>query len=149
MPTRMKSVLFICTGNYYRSRFAEALFNHGASSEGLPWRAFSRGLAIHLVDDALSPHTILALSRLGIDRSFTSADRQSLTEEDLQRADLAIAMDILEHRPLMLQQFPVWADRIEYWQRRDLQWEESSTCIPGIQSDVAKLLASLKFAKSS
>ena len=42
-------VLFVCTGNYYRSRFAEAVFNHLAAARGLPWRAVSRGLAVHLV----------------------------------------------------------------------------------------------------
>jgi protein-tyrosine phosphatase len=41
----MSSVLFLCTGNYYRSRFAEDYFNHGASRRGLIWRAVSRGLA--------------------------------------------------------------------------------------------------------
>jgi hypothetical protein len=40
-----KTVLFLCTGNYYRSRFAEALFNSVAGKMGLPWRASSRGLA--------------------------------------------------------------------------------------------------------
>ena len=37
-------VLFLCTGNYYRSRFAEVLFNHVAGERGLGWRAESRGL---------------------------------------------------------------------------------------------------------
>ena len=41
-----KSVLFLCTGNYYRSRFAEVLFNSVADRMGLPWRASSRGLAL-------------------------------------------------------------------------------------------------------
>jgi hypothetical protein len=41
-----KTVLFLCTGNYYRSRFAEALFNSVAGRMGLPWRASSRGLAL-------------------------------------------------------------------------------------------------------
>ncbi len=41
-----KTVLFLCTGNYYRSRFAEALFNSVAGKMGLPWRASSRGLAL-------------------------------------------------------------------------------------------------------
>src|SRR4051812_49853681 len=41
-----KTVLFLCTGNYYRSRFAEALFNSVAVRMGLPWRASSRGLAL-------------------------------------------------------------------------------------------------------
>ena len=40
-----KTVLFLCTGNYYRSRFAEILFNHLAGQSKLAWRADSRGLA--------------------------------------------------------------------------------------------------------
>jgi protein-tyrosine-phosphatase len=40
-----KTVLFLGTGNNYRSRFAEALFNSVAGRMGLPWRASSRGLA--------------------------------------------------------------------------------------------------------
>ena len=38
-----KTVLFLCTGNYYRSRFAEVLFNSLAGKMGLPWKASSRG----------------------------------------------------------------------------------------------------------
>jgi protein-tyrosine phosphatase len=30
-----KIMLFLCTGNYYRSRFAELLFNHLAKQRGL------------------------------------------------------------------------------------------------------------------
>jgi protein-tyrosine phosphatase len=41
-----RQVLFLCSGNYYRSRFAEDLFNHAAKSAGLNWRASSRGLAL-------------------------------------------------------------------------------------------------------
>ena len=40
------TVLFLCTGNYYRSRFAEVLFNSVDGKMGLPWRASSRGLAL-------------------------------------------------------------------------------------------------------
>jgi len=41
----MKTVLFLCTGNYYRSRYAEILFNAKAKEMGLEWNAVSRGLA--------------------------------------------------------------------------------------------------------
>jgi protein-tyrosine phosphatase len=41
-----KTVLFLCTGNYYRSRFAEVLFNSVAGKMGLAWKASSRGLAL-------------------------------------------------------------------------------------------------------
>jgi hypothetical protein len=39
------AILFLCTGNYYRSRYAEELFNHLAKVKGHSWRAFSRGAA--------------------------------------------------------------------------------------------------------
>ncbi len=42
----MKKILFLCTGNYYRSRFAEKLFNNLATQKNLDWEADSRGLAI-------------------------------------------------------------------------------------------------------
>src|SRR5256885_17038856 len=45
-PRSLKTVLFLCTGNYYRSRFAEILFNSVAGKMGLPWQAASRGLAL-------------------------------------------------------------------------------------------------------
>jgi protein-tyrosine-phosphatase len=38
-------VLFFCTGNYYRSRFAQIVFNSVAGKMGLPWNASSTGLA--------------------------------------------------------------------------------------------------------
>ncbi len=41
----MKTVLFLCTGNYYRSRYAEILFNAKAEIMELEWKAVSRGLA--------------------------------------------------------------------------------------------------------
>ncbi|HTV34280.1 MAG TPA: hypothetical protein VME69_14495 [Methylocella sp.] len=39
----MRTVLFLCTGNYYRSRFAEELFNFAAPSPCPGWTATSRG----------------------------------------------------------------------------------------------------------
>jgi len=37
----MKTVLFLCTGNYYRSRYAKILFNSKAEEMGLDWNAVS------------------------------------------------------------------------------------------------------------
>ena len=42
--TQKKRVLFVCSGNYYRSRLAEILFNHEAAAAGLAWESGSRGL---------------------------------------------------------------------------------------------------------
>ena len=48
-------VLFLCTGNYYRSRFAEILFNIYARDRGVPWNAVSRGIAVDLGIDNVGP----------------------------------------------------------------------------------------------
>ena len=42
----MSTVLFLCSANYYRSRFAEHFFNWLAEINGMPWRADSRGLMV-------------------------------------------------------------------------------------------------------
>ena len=36
---KQKTILFLCTGNYYRSRLAEILFVSVARKMGLPWSA--------------------------------------------------------------------------------------------------------------
>ncbi|MFX7063749.1 hypothetical protein ABTH87_19020, partial [Acinetobacter baumannii] len=51
----MKKILFLCTGNYYRSRYAEEIFNHAARRKGLRWRAFSRGAAERGSPDNVGP----------------------------------------------------------------------------------------------
>ena len=53
-----KTILFLCTGNYYRSRFAEVLFNSLADRMGMPWRASSRGLALERGVDNVEVATI-------------------------------------------------------------------------------------------
>lgn len=111
----MSRVLFLCTGNFYRSRFAEALFNHFAAAEGLPYTAASRGLAIHLVTGDLSPLVVEELRRRAICRTRTGAVPAALTEADLAGAARVIALSGSEHRPLLVAQFPGWADRVDYW----------------------------------
>src|ERR1700752_770322 len=59
-----KTVLFLCTGNYYRSRFAEILFNSVAEKMGLPWRASSRGLALERGVNNVGPMAVAAVKAL-------------------------------------------------------------------------------------
>jgi protein-tyrosine phosphatase len=56
-----KQILFLCTGNYYRSRYAEDFFNFYPRSEGLAWRAFSRRL-----DKRDSPDNLDSMSRFAL-----------------------------------------------------------------------------------
>ena len=118
-----KSILFLCTGNYYRSRFAEVFFNSLAERHNLPWKAYSRGLALERGVNNIGPmarEAIETLQRLG---ACLGADGermpQSLTSDDLETAHRIIALKRDEHLPLLQERFPSWADRVEYWHIED------------------------------
>lgn len=135
-------VLFLCTGNYYRSRFAEHWFNHLADRRQLGWRAFSRGLAIELVDPGsgpISPHTRAALGLRGIDLGESVRGPIALTEPDLERASHIVALKRQEHWPLLSLRFPGWADRVEYWQVDDVDCAGPDQALPQIEAAVVSL----------
>jgi phosphoribosylaminoimidazolecarboxamide formyltransferase/IMP cyclohydrolase len=117
-------VLFLCTGNFYRSRFAALLFNALAAEAGLNWRAFSRGLAtergIHNVGP-ISPNAVRGLEARGIALAEPIRFPLQAREEDWRQADLMIAIKEEEHRPLVEERFALWADKVEYWQIDDVE----------------------------
>lgn len=141
----MRQILFLCTGNYYRSRFAEALFNHEATRRSLGWRAFSRGLAIHLAPpDGLSPHTTRRLRQRGIAFAHTGSGPVQAAERDFDRADRIVALRETEHRPLMARLHPAWEDRVEYWEISDLDGATPDVALAAIEAHVGRLLAELE-----
>src|SRR5213596_3115153 len=91
-----KTVLFLCTGNYYRSRFAEILFNSVAAKMGLPWRATSKGLALERGINNVGPLAASALKVLesrGLHKTpETSRMPQQVTPEDFEQAHYIIAL---------------------------------------------------------
>jgi protein-tyrosine phosphatase len=116
---KQQTVLFLCTGNYYRSRFAEILFNTLAGKVGLPWQAASRGLALERGVNNVGPmavEAVRALEALGVPASgaVTRLPAQ-VTTADLERADRVVALKEAEHRPLLQERFPPWADKVEFW----------------------------------
>jgi protein-tyrosine phosphatase len=140
----MKNLLFLCTGNYYRSRFAEALFNKLAEQKELQWRATSAALALERgVDNvgAISPHALEALQRLGI----TAEERmpRAVTMEDLRDADLIVALDDNEHRPLLLKRWPDVSGRVTYWRVPDVGLMEALEALGEIEQQVEGLVRQL------
>ena len=119
----MKTILFLCTGNYYRSRFAEVYFNAVAAKFKLPWKATSSGLAlergIHNIGP-MAPASIEALRALRIvdAAAFARMPRPS-TPTDFETAAFVVALKKDEHLPLMRERFPAWADKVEYWNVED------------------------------
>ncbi len=140
------SLLFLCTGNYYRSRYAEELFNHRAARAGLRWMAQSRGLAIERGANNIGPLSQVALDALG-KRGLTARRAHRLplqcTVIDLEAASHIVAMDESEHRPLMLQRFPDWDSRTEYWHVGDVEVVLPTIALRSIDDQIDGLLKRL------
>jgi protein-tyrosine phosphatase len=148
MPNRdtneTRRVLFLCTGNYYRSRFAEILFNAQAAERGLSWTADSRGLALDGCNSGpISKYTLACLQSRGIESGSCERFPKPLTEADLATADHIVAVKEAEHRPLFEAKFPQWRDRIEYWAIHDLDCAEPDVAIPHLEREVVRLLERL------
>ncbi|MCH8289949.1 low molecular weight phosphatase family protein [Candidatus Poribacteria bacterium] len=113
-------ILFLCTGNYYRSRFAEILFNSRAVQAKLNWRADSRGLALEKNNiGPMSKYALKVLEERGIE--LTDAPRYPIQVQgvDFEEADLIIALKEAEHRPYLSKRHPIWVDKVEYWHIHD------------------------------
>src|SRR6266480_8052931 len=97
-----KRILFLCTGNYYRSRFAEIFFNWQAKQRGLQWTADSRGLALNGCNyGPISRYTVLRLKEKGVAHNDDYRFPLPLSEADLTAADHIVAVKEAEHRPLV------------------------------------------------
>ena len=114
-----KTVLLLCTGNYYRSRFAEVLFNSVADKMGLPWRASSRGLALERGVNNVGPMEITAITALEARGIRGVADLArfpiQVTKDDLETASWIVAMKEAEHLSLLQERFPAWTENVEFW----------------------------------
>ena len=142
-----RTILFLCTGNYYRSRFAEELFNHLTRQAELNWHATSRALAIELGTwnvGPISPHTRAALQERIICLPDPVRDPLRCLEQDLASADRIIAMSKVEHRPYVAKRHPAWVDRIEYWSVHDLDRATADEALREIERNMLGLVESLR-----
>jgi protein-tyrosine phosphatase len=143
----MKSVLFLCTGNYYRSRLAEELFNHWAEPCRLDWVARSRALAIERGKGNVGPISHLAIKELegrGIQPRGHIRMPVPCLLKDLEAADLIIALKDTEHRPLLAERFPGWEHRTEFWVVDDVDLAPAEAALNTIYDLVEKLVARLR-----
>jgi protein-tyrosine phosphatase len=140
-------ILFLCTGNYYRSRYAEEVFNFRARVEGLSWRAFSRGLA-----ERSSPENVGPMSRFTLDalraRTIAPDGAQRFpmpcSPADFDQAALVIALKDAEHRPMVERRFPQVATRIEYWHVDDIEFAPPEVALAMIDREVEELILRLQ-----
>lgn len=145
-PPATRTVLFLCTGNYYRSRHAEAVFNHHAATAGLDWRATSRGLALEFGVNNVGPMaraTIERLAALAIPHEPYLRMPERVTAGDLAAAHLIVALKDAEHRPLMIERHPQWVEKAEYWAVHDVDFASPEEALPQIEEQVRDLISRL------
>ena len=107
----MPTVLFLCSGNYYRSRFAEIFFNWLAPQQGLNWRAESRGSGGVRATSARSHATrSLDYKPEGLPYRSPTAFRRWSNRKTSTRSTWSSPS---KKRSIakMLERFPHWADR--------------------------------------
>ena len=134
------SVLFLCTGNYYRSRFAEVLFNSAAGKMGLPWKAASKGLALERGVNkvgSMAVSAVNALEAMGVcaTDAVTRFPMQA-TADDFALADWIVALKQAEHLPLMQERFPAWVEKVEFW-----HVDDAPEVLALIEQEVMRLVA--------
>jgi protein-tyrosine phosphatase len=139
-------VLFLCSGNYYRSRFAELLFNHLVTDTALVYRAESAGLLPNCRTHNtgwISEHTVEALRAREVAVPSLHRIPRDVTEAEIRGAALTIALKEVEHRPMVLERFPGLLERIEFWQVHDVQDAPPSEAIALIENNVKALIERL------
>ena len=127
-------VVFVCTGNYYRSRFAESYFNYLCDILKLNYEADSYGLAIHYADELaekhgeLSPFSRERMEHIGIPDNYFERSRKSLTKDAIENSDVIIAMDEDEHTEMIMEQFPSYINQFNFFKVKDVfDWEPKQT----------------------
>lgn len=141
-----RTILFLCTGNYYRSRYAEELFNHLARRAGLDWEATSHALAIERGKDNVGPmarQTIDALRIDGISPLGASRMPAACTHDALAASDMVVAVKEAEHRILLVTRFPGWEDRVTYWHVHDIDVAPPDVALAELKALVEALVQRL------
>jgi protein-tyrosine phosphatase len=140
-----KQVLFVCTGNYYRSRFAEALFNQKAREAHLDWGAISRGLKLVPSQHGISPFAQQELSNRGVSPELCQGEPKALGKEDLEKSDYIVFMDEAEHRPMLEKQFPTRDSRKDhYWHIAESGRMNPAKACQAMAANIGELLKTLE-----
>jgi protein-tyrosine phosphatase len=67
----------------------------------------------------------------------------ALMEEELTLAEHVVALKRDEHWPMLVEKFPGWVERVEFWQVHDIDMAHPQDALPQIEREVLGLLERL------
>ena len=148
----MKKVLFLCTGNYFRSRFAEEYFSYLVRQKGEPIVVESRGLARNITPDRNpGPISQFAIKALIENRVELNSDYRypiSLDIYEAIEADYIVAMDGEEHRKMVIDFFPELYYRTDFWDIKDIGEGNPVTELIRLRNKLDLFFEKIKVAES-
>ena len=142
-----RRILFLCTGNYYRSRFAEEYWNHRARRAALAWWADSRALASPPSlgnPGTMSADALAELARLGVRVRCAERAPRPVRAEEFALYARVIALDGDEHRPMLAASHPAEVERVEFWDIGDVWKERPAAAMPRLVLRLERLLDELR-----
>lgn len=144
----MKSILFLCTGNYYRSRFSEEYFNYYSQEHGLAWCADSMGIQRDFTGNGnvgpIAQNTLNKLSELGISPQTHTRMPKRIDEHHFEKFDRVIAVSLDEHKPMLEAIWDMSTKSVEYFDVEDLHIEGPETALPRLIKHLDKLIDELR-----
>jgi protein-tyrosine phosphatase len=147
------NVLFLCTGNYYRSRFAEEYFNAVCAGRSLSHRAASRGLAEEFErlknPGPVSADTLAELKTLGITVKKPIRKPQKLSGTEVPFFDLIVCLDKKEHLPLVKKRTSLRGRKVIYWKIKDLGERAASLALPECRKKIDELILAIEEYRES
>ena len=97
----------------------------------------------------ISRYAVRGLEQRGIHLNGNIRFPMQVTEQDLGRANLIIALKEAEHRRMLAVQFPAWLDRVEYWHVHDLDCAEPKDALDQLEREVVPLSSRLLTARET
>jgi len=144
----MKRILFLCTGNYYRSRYSEEYFNHFAELYGLSWVADSKGIMREFEGNGnigpIAKHTVDELVKHNIKGKGLQRYPAYVFEEHLKDFDRIISVSLDEHKPMLEDLWPDSLNKVEYFDVEDLHLEGFETALPRLTKHLDELIMSIR-----
>ncbi|MCU0608725.1 MAG: low molecular weight phosphatase family protein [Chitinispirillaceae bacterium] len=138
------NILFLCTGNYYRSRFAEEYFNALAKKKNLRARADSRGLAESFDkfgnEGPISPAALAELAKENIMPAEPVRFPRRLQAGEAQWYDIIICLHRSEHTGYVQQRPDLQGREIVYWNVPDLYDMSQDMAMAECRREVERLI---------
>ena len=144
----IKKLLFLCTGNYYRSRFSEEYFNFHMKAKNSAWTSDSMGIQRDFSGNGnigpMSEHTLRELARLNIEALGKNRMPKHVQTPHFSEFDRVIAVSLEEHKPMLDENWPGSViDNVEYFDVEDLHIEGQETALPRLKRHLDKLIEEL------